>query len=434
MPLFNVRFRLPWKAVEKTRAAEEASATFLTSLKRLFLIEVPGSDAAVAGTRRFLGALIRTGSVLVRAGASDEARRLIESAGVRVTGVRTWHESGYAPETRDLEQVYSLIQRLIRLLERGLPLDEGLRDFRGSLPFGPIAVVLDVLLSEIASGADLLDTMRRFPQVFAPEVLLALEHAQDGASAARDIQQHLRHVSLYREFHSAMFAAFPYFVVVAGLAALVGIQHHSAVLPVFQEMLHQMGTMSFGQSLIPAWPLTSRGPLLLGAFLAFGLLAGALAWYSDGRWFGWLFQPWRAGVMERYRLARHLATLDRRGRLTLENLASLVPYCRQREMREALAVAVEEVRQGRPLHEALEAAPALGFEVQLAAKAARFGGSLHRVLESGFPAFEGYFGLWPRRVRNYQLVLYLLTGLLAGIVVVTVYGNIYHLVSGLIAF
>ncbi len=249
------------------------------------------------------------------------------------------------------------------LLSAGLPVDRALKIIVESTADDRVAAAADVLLTRVRGGAVLSEAMDTMPEQFDEFLRTAVRAGEAGGALGEVLDQ----VAAYQErgarLMRAVRTALIYPAILAFAAALSVILLLTLVVPQFEQLFQQAGQ---------APPLVTRIVIKTSSLLRqYGWVipvGGVLVWLL-GRWrYGSIARrarfdrrllrlplagPLAAGVtVERF--ARSTATLLANGVGLPDALALVAETLPNRAIGAAVAAAVERVKQGERLADALE--------------------------------------------------------------------------------
>jgi type IV pilus assembly protein PilC len=275
-----------------------------------------------------------------------------------LTLIRAREERPSARHPRvSLRVLIDFCQHLATVVEAGIPLLEGLRDFqeeRGSA----IAWALENVADKVESGSQLSAAMADHPRVFPDLVRAVVAAGEESGNLDRVLRDLVAYLEWRDDLRRRVVTAVTYpalcVVALVGLCVLMVVVVLPAFIDIFIALDVELPLATRALIAAQGLAVSYGAPCLLVA-----LVAGVLLWLwgrSEGAkllWHGWLLRLPVVGnvlsMVELSRLSHNLGLLYSSGIPILRSLELLEPIVQNRVLRQAVSETRERVRRGDQL-------------------------------------------------------------------------------------
>jgi general secretion pathway protein F len=310
-----------------------------------------------------LGSMGEVVRLTVEAGSLAEARRTGSVQGVSIFSVRAQNPLAALLPRRRMRFALDLFsQELTALLESGLSLVEAIETLVEKEEAGSAAPELNELLTHLRRGQTFSFALEQLPGLFPPlfvATIRASEKTGDLKEAlARYLEYHTQAATIRRDLVSA--AIYPVLLMVVGALVTAFMLFH--IVPTFARIYDEIGRdLPFFSRLLVKWGqlLDAHGlAALVTAALALAGIALALTrpalrhWMAPRLW----HLPAFGKRMRLYELARFYRTLGMllKSGIPLPQALDMASGLLSPYLREGMARAAREIREGRPASRALQ--------------------------------------------------------------------------------
>lgn len=375
-------------------------------------------------------------TMALEAANSLSARQQIEAQGLHVLSVKgaSLGFSGFEKTHKFNVSLFS--QELLALLESGLSLIEAI-DALAEKEHQPDAqAVFKQMRVALYEGLPLSQALEQNPQVFTPLYVAMIRASERTGDMPQALRRHVNYQVQIDAVRKKIISASIYpslLLVVGGLVVLFLLGY---VVPKFSGIYESTGSdLPWASLMLLKWGqlLQTHGREVL--FVAMGLFATLGFVLTRPQTRGWLVKklwqiPSLGEAMRIYQLARFYRTLGMllRGGIPLVTAMAMVASLLPTNLRTALQLALDDVRDGRPLSEAMEKH---GLTTSIAMRMLRVGersGQMDEMLERIGVFYDDETA---RKVEWFSKLLepalMLLIGLIVGLVVVLMYMPIFEL-------
>jgi general secretion pathway protein F len=373
--------------------------------------------------------------VEVDAATLAEARRYVESGGVRVLDLRAVRK-GWSREARQAPFNLSVFnQQLSSLLEAGQTVVDAVEMLGQNDRHGKHRAVYDALMQGLRSGNQLSDAMAGLPSVFPPlyvAMVRASETTGTVRSAIRRFMQYQRQIDDIRGKLAAA-ATYPAILLSVGFVVIAFLMLY--VLPRFSAVYDDAGTA--GGGFVQSWGTFVRENAWLAwsAVLLFGATVVTAVLHPGTRAAAYrrvLAMPWIGERMWILQLARLYRTLG----MLLKSGVSVIAAMKMTEaslpasMQANLAGAVKAVSEGRAISAVMHESELTTEVAQRLLLAGESSGNLDDMMDRIADFYDQETAIWIDAAgRLIEPVLMIVIGLIIGAIVLMLYSPIFDLAN-----
>jgi general secretion pathway protein F len=329
-------------------------------------------------------------------------------------------------------------QELLALLGAGIPLVEVLETMSEKETRAETRKVMARLTDSLYEGRALSQALAEFPEIFPTLYVATVRAAERTGDLAEAVARYVDYQQRIDAVKKKIVSASIYPAVLIGVGLLVTLFLLGYVVPRFSQIYDDTRrSVPWLSQLLLQW-----GRLLnaYGGIIAVGaVIALVLFVVSFGRIAGWAFAAaWRVPALGRrmltYQLARFYRTVGmlQRGGTPIVPALEMVAGLLHPQVRVRLALAIQRVRQGESLSQAMEAH---GLVTPVATRMLRTGekgGNLAQMMESIAAFHDEELGRWVDWfTRLFEPLLMAAIGVVIGFIVVLMYLPIFDLAGSL---
>lgn len=380
-------------------------------------------------------------SLTLDASDSLQAQLQAEAQGYSVLNLKPLGAAGLGLRLRKPRFDLMLFsQELLSLLESGLSLVEAIEALAEKEQHGDSRGLLEQLLALLYEGLPLSGALDRFPGTFPPLYVALIRSSERTGDMAQALGRHVAYQGQIDAVKNKIVTASIYPVLLIAVGGLVMLFLLGYVVPRFSAIYESAGdNLPWMSQLLLAWGrmLQDHGQLaLLLSVIVIGLLMLALSRPVVRN--SLLRQVWKipalGETMRIYQLARFYRTLGMllQGGIPLVTGMQMVASLLQPGLRHQLQLAEHDVREGKPLSNAMEER---GMTTSIALRMLRVGERTGRMGEMMERIGSFYDEEIARTVdwftRLLEPLLMVVIGLIIGIVVVLMYMPIFDLAGSI---
>ena len=376
-------------------------------------------------------------SLTLEATDAVQAQLMAEAQGYSVLATKAL--SGMARARNFRRAKFNLMlfsQELLSLLESGLNLIEAMEALAEKEQQPETKTILTQVMAALYEGLPLSGALERFPQVFPALYVALVRSSERTGDMVQALSRHVAYQSQIDAVRKKIVTASIYPVLLIVVGGLVMLFLLGYVVPKFSIIYESAGTdLPWLSQMLLAWGklLQQYGSQVFMAFVAFvGLLGFTLSRPTVRG--AIMNQVWKipalGETMRIYQLARFYRTLGMllHGGIPLVTGMQMVASLLQPALRASLQQAERDVREGKPLSDAMEAC---GMTTSIALRMLRVGERTGRMGEMMERIGIFYDEEIARAVdwftRLLEPLLMVVIGLVIGVVVVLMYMPIFEL-------
>lgn len=384
---------------------------------------------------KVLNAAMQVELVEVDATTADEARRFVESAGVRVLDLRR-ARSGWSREARQKPFNLGIFnQQLHSLLDAGQTIVDAIDVLGRNDRRGKHRAIYDTLLQSLHSGNQLSDAMAGLPSVFPPlyvAMVRASETTGTVRAAIRRFMLYQRQVDEIRGKLSAA-ATYPAILLTVGFGVIAFLMLY--VLPRFSAVYDDAGTARGAAGFVQIWGTFVRNNTLLAwsGVLLTGAGIAALIMHPGARNAAYrqlMATPWigeRIWVLQLARLYRTLGMLLKSG-VNVLGAMRMTQASLPATMQDDLGKAVKAVSEGMAISVVMHDCNLSTEVAQRLLVAGEASGSLDDMMERIADFYDQETALWIDTAgRLIEPILMAVIGVIIGGIVLMLYSPIFDL-------
>ena len=381
----------------------------------------------------------------VQADSESSAAKLIRAEGLVPIDIQVSH-SGSNPIAKRLNRVKTkdkilFSRQLSTLLNAGLPLLQALRSVNAQTESKPLRVIISEIIADVEGGSTLANSMGRHPDVFN-QVYLSLIAAGEtsgtlDAALERLANQQEKDADIMAKIKGAMIYPLIILVVMAGVVAFMLVK----VLPQVKELYSEVGggaslplvtrVLLFASDIVRNyWWLLVIIVAVIAVFTSrWARTLGGKTFIDRAKMRMWPFAPL---FMKLYmaRFSRTATTLVASGVPLIQVLEITARAVDNVHISDSLHAAIEKVKGGKSLGDALDGDPNFLELVPNMLKIGEQSGSLEQMLAKAADYYEKELD---QEIKNIQTliepVMMILMGLVAFTIVAAVLLPIYSLAS-----
>ncbi len=383
-------------------------------------------------------------TLALEAASAHAARQQAESQGLQVIGVKSANFALSGLFGRGMHKqkfdVTLFSQELLALLESGLSLIEAIEALAEKEAQAHAKAVFKSMTDALYEGLSLSQALEKAPEVFTPLYVAMIRASERTGDMPQALRRHVVYQAQLDAVRKKIISASIYpalLLVVGGLVVLFLLGY---VVPKFSGIYESTGTdLPWASQMLLQWGqlLQTHGREVL--FVAIGLFAALGFVFSRPQTRVWLTKklwqiPSLGEAMRIYQLARFYRTMGMllRGGIPLTSAMGMVSTLLPVNLRAALAQAMRDVRDGKPLSQAMEQH---GLTTSISIRMLRVGersGQMDAMLERIGVFYDDETA---RKVEWFSKLLepalMLVIGLVVGLVVVLMYMPIFELAGDL---
>jgi len=329
-------------------------------------------------------------------------------------------------------------QELLALLNAGLPLIEVFETMAEKETRPEVRKIIVQLTDALFQGRALSQAIAEFPEAFPPLYVATVRAAERTGDLSEALARYVDYQQRLDAVKKKVVSASIYPAVLIGVGGLVVLFLLGYVVPRFSQVYDDVGReLPWLSQLLLHW-----GRLLNanGGFIVAGVIAAAVALLLViGRVAEWVLAAlWRVPAIGRRLLAYQLARFYRTVGMLLRGGTPLVPALQtvsgllHPQLRARLSGAIQRVREGTSLSQAMEA---YGLVTPVATRMLRTGekgGNLAQMMESIAAFHDEELARWVDWfMKLFEPLLMALIGLVIGLIVVLMYLPIFELAGSL---
>jgi general secretion pathway protein F len=375
--------------------------------------------------------------VEVDAATVDEARRFVESAGVRVLDLRA-ARSGWSSEPRQKPFNLSIFnQQLHSLLDAGQTVVDAIDVLGRNDRRGKHRAIYDALLQSLQNGNQLSQAMSGLPSVFPPLYVAMVRASETTGTVRAAIRRFMLYQRQVDEIRGKLAAAatYPAILLSVGFAVIAFLMLY--VLPRFSAVYDDAGVTNGTSGFVQMWGTFVRHNTVLAwsGVLLFGATVLGLILHPGTRTAAYrrlLATPWigeRMWILQLARLYRTLGMLLKSGvsvigamRMTQESLPIT--------MREDLVAAVKAISEGTAISVVMHKCNLSTEVAQRLLVAGESSGNLDDMMERIADFYDQETALWIDTAgRLIEPILMMVIGLIIGGIVLMLYAPIFDLAN-----
>jgi type IV pilus assembly protein PilC len=381
----------------------------------------------------------------VQADSESSAAKLIRAEGLVPIDIQVSH-SGTNPIAKRLSRVKTkdkilFSRQLSTLLNAGLPLLQALRSVNAQTESKPLRVIISEIIADVEGGSTLANSMGKHPDVFN-QVFLSLIAAGEtsgtlDAALERLANQQEKDADIMAKIKGAMIYPLIILVVMAGVVAFMLVK----VLPQVKELYSEVGggaslplvtrVLLFASDIVRNyWWLLIVIIAVIAVFTSrWARTVGGKTLMDRAKMRMWPFGPL---FMKLYmaRFSRTATTLVASGVPLIQVLEITAKAVDNVHISDSLHAAIEKVKGGKSLGDALDGDPNFLELVPNMLKIGEQSGSLEQMLAKAADYYEKELD---QEIKNIQTliepVMMILMGLVAFTIVAAVLLPIYSLAS-----
>ena len=375
------------------------------------------------------------------AGSIDEAGAQAAARGcaaVSVRAERNWKMRLPSRPTRFSLMLFS--QELLALLESGITLVEGLETLAEKESRPDTRQLLERVLDRLREGSPFSAALQQFPQHFPALYVAAVRASERTGDLAETLTRYIAYQAQVESLRKKIIAAAIYPVLLIAVGVLVSLFLLGYVVPRFSQVYEDMGDkLPWLSHVLLIWgkAIQEHGLAVLIALTgATAAVVHALRRRAVIEWMG--RQLWRIpAVGERlrlYQLARFYRTAGMllRGGTAAVPALNLVGGLLAPALRGRLELAVQDIRQGRALSQAMDTH---GLATPVALRMLRVGergGRMGEMMERIAAFYDEDMARWVEWfTRMFEPLLMAFIGLIIGGIVLLMYLPIFELAGSI---
>ena len=381
----------------------------------------------------------------VQADSESSAAKLIKAEGLVPIDISV-SNGGTNPLTARFKRVKTkdkilFSRQLSTLLNAGLPLLQSLRSVNAQTTSKPLRIIISEIIADVEGGSALAVSMGKHPDVFN-QVYLSLIAAGETSGTLDDAlvrlaDQQEKDADILAKIKGAMIYPLIILVVMAGVVAFMLVK----VLPQVKELYSQVGhgaslplvtrvLMAVSDAMIHYWPFMIIAAAVIAVFTSrWARTLGGKTLIDTFKMRAWPFGPL---FMKLYmaRFARTATTLVGSGVPLIQVLEITAKAVDNVHISDSLHAAIEKVKGGKSLGDALTGDPNFLELVPNMLKIGEQSGSLEQMLAKAADYYEKELD---QEIKNIQTliepVMMVLMGIVAFTIVAAVLLPIYGLAS-----
>ncbi|MES2130506.1 MAG: type II secretion system F family protein [Pseudomonadota bacterium] len=375
--------------------------------------------------------------VELEAASALEARRIVESAGVRVLDLRS---SGLRWSAQARPKAFNLAifnQQLHSLLEAGQTVVDAIEILGKNDRRGGHRAIFDTLLQGLRGGNQLSDAMAAMPSVFPPLYVAMVRASETTGTVRAAIKRFMQYQRQVDDIRGKLVAAATYPAILLGVGGTVVAFLMLYVLPRFSAVYDDAGPRNGAAGFVQVWGTFVRENTVMawGSVIAvFGALAVAImhpavrsAAYRKLQETPWIGE--KMWILQLARLYRTLGMLLRSGvsvlaamRMTQASLPSA--------MQGDLSAAVQAVSEGKAMSVVMTECRLSTEVAQRLLLAGESSGKLDEMMERIADFYDQETVIWIDMAgRLIEPALMIGIGLVIGGIVLMLYGPIFDLAN-----
>lgn len=375
--------------------------------------------------------------VEVDAATIEEARRFVESAGVRVLDLRP-ARSGWSGEKRQKPFNLGIFnQQLHSLLDAGQTVVDAIDVLGRNDRHGKHRAIYDALLQSLHDGNQLSQAMAGLPSVFPPLYVAMVRASETTGTVRAAIRRFMLYQRQVDEIRGKLAAAatYPAILLAVGFGVIAFLMLY--VLPRFSAVYDDAGVVNGSAGFVQLWGTFVRNNTVLawsGMLLSGAAILG-LIMHPGSRSMAYrrlLATPWigeRMWILQLGRLYRTLSMLLKSGvsviaamRMTQESLPVT--------MRDDLAAAVKAVSEGTAMSVVMHDCNLSTEVAQRLLVAGESSGNLDDMMERIADFYDQETAVWIDTAgRLIEPILMMVIGLIIGGIVLMLYAPIFDLAN-----
>lgn len=375
--------------------------------------------------------------VEVDAGTIEEARRFVESAGVRVLDLRP-ARSGWSSEPKQKPFNLGIFnQQLHSLLDAGQTVVDAIDVLGRNDRHGKHRAIYDALLQSLQNGNQLSQAMSGLPSVFPPLYVAMVRASETTGTVRAAIRRFMQYQKQVDEIRGKLAAAatYPAILLSVGFGVIGFLMLY--VLPRFSAVYDDAGVANGTSGFVQLWGTFVRNNTVLawsGVLLTGAAVLGAIM-HPGTRNMAYrrlLATPWigeRMWILQLGRLYRTLSMLLKSGvsviaamRMTQESLPVT--------MRDDLAAAVKAVSEGTAMSVVMHDCNLSTEVAQRLLVAGESSGNLDDMMERIADFYDQETAIWIDTAgRLIEPILMMVIGLIIGGIVLMLYAPIFDLAN-----
>ncbi len=386
---------------------------------------------------KVLNAAMQVELVEVDATTAEEARRFVESAGVRVLDLRLARK-GWSSAPR--QKPFSLgifNQQLHSLLDAGQTVVDAIDVLGRNDRRGKHRAIYDALLQSLQNGNQLSHAMAGLPSVFPPLYVAMVRASETTGTVRAAIRRFMLYQRQVDEIRGKLAAAATYPAILLGVGFVVIAFLMLYVLPRFSAVYDDTGSINDTVGFVQMWGTFVRENTVLawsGVLLTGAALVGLIMHPGtrNAAYRRLLATPWigeRMWILQLARLYRTLGMLLKSGvsvigamRMTQESLPLT--------MRDDLAKAVKLVSEGTAISVVMHDCNLSTEVAQRLLVAGESSGNLDDMMERIADFYDQETATWIDTAgRLIEPILMMVIGLIIGGIVLMLYAPIFDLAS-----
>ena len=373
--------------------------------------------------------------------SEGEAAARAGRQGCAVAAVHSAHAQAPRLATQAVRFSLTLFsQELLALLQSGISLVEGLQTLAEKETRSGTQRLLEQVLAGLREGHAFSTALEKFPRYFPPLYVAAVRASERTGDLPEALARYVAYEAQIEGLRKKIISAAIYPALLVAVGALVALFLLGYVVPRFSQVYADMGDQLPWLSRV----LLQAGNIIINHIVIILLLAGAgiaaaihaLRRRGVVEYLGRLL--WRVPALgERlrlYQLARFYRTAGMllRGGIAAVSALRMVDGLLAPALRASLAGAVDEVRQGRALSQAMEAH---GLTTPVALRMLRVGersGRMGEMMERIAAFYDEDMARWVDWfTRLFEPLLMAFIGLVIGIIVLLMYLPIFELAGSI---
>ena len=375
--------------------------------------------------------------VEVDATTLEEARRFVESAGVRVLDLRP-ARSGWSREPRQKRFHLGIFnQQLYSLLDAGQTVVDAIDVLGRNDRQGKHRAIYDALLQSLQNGNQLSQAMSGLPSVFPPLYVAMVRASETTGTVRAAIRRFMVYQRQVDDIRGKLAAAATYPAILLSVGFVVIAFLMLYVLPRFSAVYDDAGVASGGAGFVQIWGTFVRQHGVLawsGVLLAGASVMGVIVHPGtrNAAYRRLLATPWigeRMWILQLARLYRTLGMLLKSGvsvigamRMTQESLPVT--------MREDLVAAVKAVSEGTAISVVMHDCNLSTEVAQRLLVAGESSGNLDDMMERIADFYDQETAIWIDTAgRLIEPILMMVIGLIIGGIVLMLYAPIFDLAN-----
>lgn len=375
--------------------------------------------------------------VEINAASEAEARRVLDSSGVRVLDLRAARSGLSIGANRTSFNLTIFNQQLSSLLDAGQTVVDAIEILGKNDRREQHRAVYSALLHSLQQGNQLSDAMAGLPSVFPPLYVAMVQASETTGTVRAAVERYMRYQKQVDDIRSKLRAAATYPAVLLGVGFLVIAFLMLYVLPRFSE-IYDDGVAGHGQgSFVQIWGSFVRENTLMAWSIMAAVCGGVIALVLHPGLRALAFRklmatPWlgeRVWVLQLARLYRTLGMLLRSGVSVLAAMR-MTQASLPETLRDDLATALRLISEGKAMSHAMTESHLSTEVAERLLVAGESSGNLDEMMERIADFYDQETAIWIDTAgRLIEPALMLGIGLVVGAIVLMLYSPIFDLAN-----